>query len=117
MKQELTFRIIGMHCASCSVSIEKALRALPGVQSVVVNYANEEAFIVFDPAQLEQSTIQKVVADLGYKAVLAEFAESAGQEQSIEELEQKVLLASVKNAGDDPKKQHSAVKSLVDTFY
>lgn len=31
------FEVTGMHCASCAVRVEKALAAVPGVQSVSVN--------------------------------------------------------------------------------
>ncbi len=37
--------IAGMHCASCASRIEEALRAVPGVEEAVVNFASEEATV------------------------------------------------------------------------
>mgnify|MGYP001611924333 CR=1 FL=1 len=43
-----TFRIKGMHCASCSAIIEKKFRKTPGVETADVNYGTETAKVVFD---------------------------------------------------------------------
>ncbi|MBR9692639.1 copper-translocating P-type ATPase [Candidatus Woesearchaeota archaeon] len=43
MKTELT--IGGMHCASCSTLLTKALKKVPGVQEANVNYATERATV------------------------------------------------------------------------
>jgi Cu+-exporting ATPase len=52
---ELQLPIVGMSCASCVARVERALKAVPGVQSVSVNLANEQAHIVMaPPAQLPQ---------------------------------------------------------------
>ena len=40
---ELDIPIEGMSCASCAGRVERALAALPGVQSVAVNLATESA--------------------------------------------------------------------------
>jgi copper chaperone CopZ len=38
-----TFRVKGMHCASCASIIEKTLKKVDGVQHVEVNYGTETA--------------------------------------------------------------------------
>ena len=40
---EIRLPIEGMTCASCVLRVEKALKALPGVESVAVNLATEVA--------------------------------------------------------------------------
>ena len=40
-----TFRVEGMTCASCSSRVEKALAAVPGVESAVVNLATHKATV------------------------------------------------------------------------
>ena len=42
----LNFPILGMTCASCVGRVEKALKAVPGVQDVTVNLATESATVV-----------------------------------------------------------------------
>jgi P-type Cu+ transporter len=57
MKQAATsakiqYRIGGMACGFCVATIGKAIGRLPGVHSVNVNLAHEEALIEFDPARV-----------------------------------------------------------------
>jgi Cation transport ATPase len=38
-------KIVGMHCATCTTSVERALRKAGGVIDVSVNLASEEAVV------------------------------------------------------------------------
>ena len=42
----------GMHCAACAISIEDALRQVPGVKSVQVSAASHRGRIVWSSLQL-----------------------------------------------------------------
>jgi P-type Cu+ transporter len=42
---DLTFKVDGMTCASCVARVEKALKAVPGVESASVNLATEKAAV------------------------------------------------------------------------
>ncbi len=58
----------GMTCASCAMRIEKGLKKVPGVKDANVNFATEQATIMYDPAQTNvEQMVQKVDA-VGYKA-------------------------------------------------
>ncbi|MDT0136992.1 heavy metal translocating P-type ATPase [Acidovorax sp. PRC11] len=46
----LNLPILGMTCASCVARVEKALKAVPGVQDVTVNIATERAAVVATPS-------------------------------------------------------------------
>ncbi len=61
--------IIGMHCASCAVNIERKLKKLPGMQSVSVNYASENALVQYNPVECSLETIGDAVKSLGYTAI------------------------------------------------
>ena len=39
------FPVIGMHCASCALTIERALKKVPGVKGASVNFATEKATV------------------------------------------------------------------------
>ncbi len=67
-----TFTIVGMHCASCAVRNEKALKKLPGVSDANVNYATHGATVVFDPAKVQPDALHEAVVRQGYK-VLTEY--------------------------------------------
>ena len=47
---KLNLPITGMTCASCVARVEKALKAVPGVQQASVNGATELAQLELDPA-------------------------------------------------------------------
>jgi P-type Cu+ transporter len=57
-REELTFPVTGMTCASCVRRIEKALTRVDGVHAASVNLATERAKVAYDPtvAGLEQLT-------------------------------------------------------------
>ncbi len=62
---DLSFRIEGMSCASCVARVEKAIKALPGVDSASVNLATERASVsVSSPA--DAPTIAAAVRKAGY---------------------------------------------------
>jgi len=58
--------IRGMSCASCVLTIEKAVKDLPGVAGVSVNFAAEKAVIEFDKKISSLDDIQKMIRDVGY---------------------------------------------------
>ncbi|OGY94378.1 MAG: copper-translocating P-type ATPase [Candidatus Komeilibacteria bacterium RIFOXYC1_FULL_37_11] len=59
-----------MHCASCALNIEKNIKKKPGVKNVSVNYANNQARVEFDNAQITRQDIEVAVSQAGdYKVV------------------------------------------------
>ncbi len=67
--------IEGMTCASCAARVEKALQAVPGVQSATVNLAAEKAYI--DGGSL--SDLISAVQKAGYSAQIVAQANEAVQ--------------------------------------
>jgi P-type Cu+ transporter len=67
MKQNITFGIDGMHCASCSASVEKALSKAPGVLSANVNLPLEEASVEYDPDKIKPAQLNQIVLDTGFQ--------------------------------------------------
>ncbi len=65
-------KVVGMHCASCALTIERRLRELPGVRSVKVNFATGEALVEYDPSRVRLRDIVRAVRDAGYDAQRAE---------------------------------------------
>ncbi len=58
-----------MSCANCSQTIEQALRALDGVESVSVNYATDEGTVEYDPERTSLASVYGAVEDAGYAPV------------------------------------------------
>jgi len=61
--------ISGMHCASCAVNIEGALRKIHGVARVNVNFVTEEAYIEYDAEKISQHKLEAAIEKIGYKVV------------------------------------------------
>ena len=49
-----TIRIEGMKCSKCSGSVEKALKATPGVEKVEVNLEKKEAVVEYDDEKVTE---------------------------------------------------------------
>lgn len=78
-----TFRVKGMHCASCASIIEKTLKKVEGVQSVQVNYGTETAKVTFDETKTGHKHLSEKIEPLGYSfATPAPTAASMGMSQS-----------------------------------
>ncbi|KRC36156.1 cation-translocating P-type ATPase [Acidovorax sp. Root219] len=74
----------GMHCAACALSIEDALRSVPGVLQADVSAATHRARVRWQPAQVLPSTWMAAVARAGYQALPAmdAFARTQRQQES-----------------------------------
>jgi len=76
MRKE-TFRIKGMHCASCAVVIEKELKKVPGVKDSVVNYASEKLTVEYGD-EADAKRIEEAVKKAGYELVINEMSDMKG---------------------------------------
>ncbi|MDP1707327.1 MAG: copper-translocating P-type ATPase [bacterium] len=92
-----TYKVRGMHCASCVAVIERVLTKTAGVRSATANFAAESAKIEFDPSVISESELAKVVGSVGYRLETGAQAESA---------------VSAKKAGDDTENQTISLKVL-----
>ena len=68
MQQKVRFQIEGMTCQACASRIEKVLNKKNFVESAGVNFASEEAQVVFDDSQTSAADIAKIIEKTGYGA-------------------------------------------------
>ena len=66
MKQQ--FDVTGMSCAACSAHVEKAVRAVSGIQEVQVNLLAGSMTATYNEQQTDAAAIIKAVEDAGYGA-------------------------------------------------
>ncbi len=83
----------GMTCASCVLTIEKALKATPGVQDAAVNLATEKATVHYDPEKVTESDMVKAVEGIGYGARAISEAEEASEAEEEQKARQLRTLA------------------------
>jgi len=65
--EKLQMSIVGMDCASCALTIEKAVRTLPGVKRANVNASTEKLYVEFRPEEVQTARIVEAVKSAGYK--------------------------------------------------
>ncbi len=65
--ETVTLPVHGMTCASCVLTIEKAVSNLPGVVDIGINFASEKAVIAYDKSIASLDDIKKRIKDVGYE--------------------------------------------------
>ena len=66
--KKISIQIGGMTCQSCANRIEKVLNKKPFVQQAGVNFAAEEAQVVFDATQASETQIIEIIHKTGFSA-------------------------------------------------
>ena len=66
--KKISIQIGGMTCQSCANRIEKVLNKKPFVQQAGVNFASEEAQVVFDSTQASETQIIEIIHKTGFSA-------------------------------------------------
>src|SRR3989344_851933 len=69
---KVILKIKGMHCASCSVLIDKTLSKQPGILSVKTSYGAEKTAIEFDDSKITLLQIDQFINKLGYDLIRPE---------------------------------------------
>jgi Cu+-exporting ATPase len=70
--KKINFSISGMHCASCSIRNEEALKKIPGVAGATVNFATHSAFVEYDESRATEQMLYDAVIKNGYKVLTEE---------------------------------------------
>lgn len=78
----------GMHCAACALTIEAALKSVPGVSDIHVQGATQRARLTVDPALVRLSDLVSVIRRAGYQA----WPDGAALAQNARQHEQRKLV-------------------------
>lgn len=74
-----SFRLYGMHCASCAAVIERSIKKLPGIKEANVNYGAEKARVTFVANTVTEAQILERIKSAGYRGEVVQ-----GQDQEVE---------------------------------
>lgn len=66
--KKLLFAIEGMHCTSCSMTIDSELEEIEGVLSSTTSYAKARTTVVVDPKVVQSEALADAIKTLGYNA-------------------------------------------------
>ena len=66
----ITLSVPGMTCATCPITIKKALTKVKGVTRVEVSYETLEAVVTYDDAKTTVDALTKATTDAGYPSTV-----------------------------------------------
>src|SRR5687767_3048426 len=81
--REVTLNVEGMTCASCVAHVQKAVKAVPGVEDARVNLARGRALVRFDPTKTDPTKLAEAVEHSGYHARPEDLSISAANAEAV----------------------------------
>src|SRR3989344_6073648 len=85
---KLVLKVKGMHCASCSVLIDKLVGKQPGVVSVKTSYGAEKIAVEFDESKITLARIDEFINKLGYDLIRPDEKGNTAEEEEAKEAKQ-----------------------------
>jgi Cu+-exporting ATPase len=67
--EKITFKLSGLHCSSCAMSIDNALEEIPGVLETSTSFAKAETRVNFDPKITNQEELKRAIQGAGYQVI------------------------------------------------
>lgn len=61
-----TLDVPGMTCAACPITVKTALKRVPGVQAVQVDFPKRQATVRYDDAKTNLAALEQATTDAGY---------------------------------------------------
>jgi Cu+-exporting ATPase len=71
-KKKVDLKISGMHCATCAITIENAVKEIEEGTDARVNFGTDTASVTFDPGKVTLSRIEEAVRESGYEVLYEE---------------------------------------------
>jgi len=71
-KEHVNLPILGMTCANCAVTVERALKKTEGVDEALVNLSSERVAVTYDSEQTELNDLVDSIQDAGYDVATGE---------------------------------------------
>lgn len=70
--ETIQFKVSGLMCSFCTMSVEKALKRYPGVDSVMVNLVHGVVLVEADTARTSRDALADAIQALGYDVAATE---------------------------------------------
>lgn len=70
-ERTVTLAVGNMYCASCPLTVKKALSAVPGVTKADVSYKDKSAVVTFDDQKASVQALIDAATNAGYPTKLA----------------------------------------------
>lgn len=66
----VTLSVPGMTCASCPITLKKALNKVEGVENIKVDLEEKKALVTFDDAKTNVQALLEATKNAGYSSVV-----------------------------------------------
>lgn len=94
-----TFPVLEMTCAACAVSVESMLKSVEGVKDAGVNFANQDAWVEYNPSIATPEQMQATIRSIGYDLVIEkenkEGLKEAAQQKHYEMIRKRTIWSSI----------------------
>ena len=99
---EMTIRIQGMHCASCTMNVENFLIRLDGIFDVKADLTSQSARIRYDSSKVTLDEIEDVITSLGFELLgvegQTEIDEEAIYQKDLKEKLNRIIVGLIASA-------------------
>lgn len=68
--QTLTLDVQNMSCATCPITVKKALQQVPGVSEVKIDYERKTATVQLDTGKASAALLTKATSDAGFPSTV-----------------------------------------------
>ena len=72
VNHQATFNVEKMTCATCPITIRKAIQSVDGVKKVIVDYDSKTATVIYDSSLTDTKLIAESCSNVGFPAILIE---------------------------------------------
>ncbi len=93
--RRMPVQVSNLRCAACSWLVETVLMRLPGVTSVLVNFASGRGELEWDPQRIDLASILQRADEIGYPAEPAALALHGRQRSESRAANRRLIVASI----------------------
>jgi mercuric ion binding protein len=72
VNHQATFNVEKMTCATCPITVRKAIQGVDGVKEVTVDYDSKMATVIYDSSLTDTKLIADSCSNVGFPAILIE---------------------------------------------
>lgn len=95
--ESAVFKIFGMTCTLCCISIESKIGSLEGVNSISVSYASEKAIFNYNPDKINPDIIKYNIEKLGFSVSesLSAGSDENNRKSELQKLKRLLVVSSI----------------------
>lgn len=94
------YKVLGMTCAACAISLETYLAPFDGILNVLVNYPNQSIEVVYNADKVSIETIQQKAKEIGYEILIGKQSDvkkifEEKEEKRLQKLKSKLIFSAI----------------------